>query len=97
MSQAYVTDGGGKKRSAIGQHHLVVEKIGTPIIWPLEPTGPLQQQELIGPLRIFGPSDTSSYSPEASEKYAPLEILQKLVTYSVLHASKVTHDFKQSR
>jgi hypothetical protein len=97
MLQACVTDGGGKKRSAIGQHHLVVEKIGTPITWPPEPTGPLQQQELMGPLRIFGSYDTSSHSPGASEKYAPLEILQKLVTYSVWHASQVTHDFKQSR
>ncbi|XP_021914689.1 trafficking protein particle complex subunit 8 isoform X2 [Zootermopsis nevadensis] len=95
--KACVTDGGGKKRSAIGQHHLVVEKIGTPITWPLEPTGPLQQQELMGPLRIFHPHDTSSNSPGASEKYAPIEILQKLVTYNVWHASQVIHDFKKSR
>lgn len=92
-----MTDGGGNKRTAVGQHHLVVEKIGTPITWPQEPAGPLQQQDLMGPFRIFGPRDTSSYSPGASEKYASLEVLQKLVTYSVQHASQVTHDFKKSK
>lgn len=97
MLQACVTNGGGSKRSAVGQHHLVVEKVGTPVTCPPESAGPLQQQELMGPLRIFGPDDSSSHSPGTSEKYAPLEILQKLVTYSIWHPPQVTHDFKQSR
>lgn len=92
-----MTDGGGKKRSAVGQHHIMVEKVGTPITWPPEPVGPLQEQELMGPLKMLGPDDTSSSSRRTSENYVPLETLQKLVTYSIWHPPRIMHDFKQSR
>jgi hypothetical protein len=95
MLQADVTIGEGKKRSTIGQHHIVVERVGTPITWPPEPVGSLQHQELMGPVTIFG--DTSSHSLGMPEKYTSLENLQKLVTYSIWHLPRVTHDFKQSR
>jgi len=92
-----VTIGEDKKRSAIGQHHIVVERVGTPITWPPEPVGSLQHQEIMGPLRVFGQCDTSSHSLGMPEKYASLETLQKLVTYSIWHPPRVTHDFNRTR
>jgi hypothetical protein len=92
-----VTIGEDKKRSTIGQHHIVVESVGTPITWPPEPVGSLQPQELMGPLGVFGQCDTSSHSHGIPEKYASLETLQKLVTYSIWHPPRVTHDFRQTR
>jgi hypothetical protein len=97
MLQACVTVGEDKKRSTVGQHHIMVDRVGAPITWPPEHVVSLQHQELTGPLKVFGQCDSSSHSVGTPEKYASIETLQKLVTYSIWHPPRITHDFKQTR
>ncbi|XP_067001319.1 trafficking protein particle complex subunit 8 isoform X2 [Anabrus simplex] len=98
--QACVMAGQGKKRIALGQHHLRIEGVGKPSVWPPDltqaATAALHTQP-DGPLRIFGPEAVSSQSSSSVVPYPSLDILQKLVTYSIQHPSQIAHNFKQSR
>lgn len=94
--QIEIKNGKGTKRMALGQHHLILEKIAVSSVSPADdPKVPLPS-EIEGPLRMFAPDD-SSYKSVTSEKYPNIDVLQRLVVHNIRHSPKVCHDFSVSR
>lgn len=94
--QIEIKNGKGTKRMALGQHHLILEKIAVSSVTPADdPKVPLPS-EIEGPLRMFAPDD-SSYKSVTSEKYPSIDVLQRLVVHNIRHSPKVCHDFSVSR
>ncbi|XP_046999759.1 trafficking protein particle complex subunit 8 isoform X1 [Schistocerca americana] len=94
--QTEIRNGKGTKRMALGQHHLILDKIAVLSVSSADDAKVPVPSEIEGPLRIFGPDD-SSYKSVTSEKYPTLDVLQRLVIHNIRHSPKVCHDFSVSR
>nr|CAD7454701.1 unnamed protein product [Timema tahoe] len=95
--QSTIKNNGSNGRTVIGQHHVAIDKLDVSATWPPESSPALQMQEQQGPLYIFGPDVISSATSAMSDKYPSLDVLQRLVTYSIHHPPSIAHDFKHSR
>nr|CAD7396556.1 unnamed protein product [Timema cristinae] len=95
--QSTINSNGNNGRTVIGQHHIAIDKLDVSATWPPVSSPALQMQEQQGPLYIFGPDVISSATSAMSDKYPSLDVLQRLVTYSIHHPPSIAHDFKHSR
>nr|CAD7568876.1 unnamed protein product [Timema californicum] len=95
--QSTINSNGNNGRTVIGQHHVAIDKLDVSATWPPVSSPALQMQEQQGPLYIFGPDVISSATSAMSDKYPSLDVLQRLVTYSIHHPPSIAHNFKHSR
>nr|CAD7195798.1 unnamed protein product [Timema douglasi] len=95
--QSTINSNGNNGRTVIGQHHVAIDKLDVSATWPPVSSPVLQMQEQQGPLYIFGPDVISSATSAMSDKYPSLDVLQRLVTYSIHHPPSIAHNFKHSR
>lgn len=91
MWKGEVTENGGCKRVAEGQHHVQIERLDEQTTWPPDPLVPSFVQPT-NTLKIFG-SDLTTSSLASNSAV----IKQWLLTFSLIHPRTVNHDFSISR
>ncbi|XP_075215467.1 trafficking protein particle complex subunit 8 homolog l(3)76BDm isoform X2 [Lycorma delicatula] len=91
MWKGEVTENGGCKRIAEGQHHVQLARLDEQTTWPPDPLVP----SFVPPtntLRIFGSDSVTSHLANNSAV-----IRQWLLTFSLIHPRTVHHDFSINR
>lgn len=90
--KADITENGGFRRAAIGQHHLNLDKLGVKV-WNLAVVDPSRGVES-QPIKLFGSESSGDGGPNAG-KGGSQESDKKLVTFSLEHQLEVKHDFRK--
>ncbi|XP_011860429.1 PREDICTED: trafficking protein particle complex subunit 8 [Vollenhovia emeryi] len=94
---ANVTESGVITRTAVGQHHLELEHLNKTYKHPREPRA--ERSEYGARLKVFGPDRNVSNAVAVPLK-DPLweaEYLKSLISFSLSHQRRTTHDFQRSR